>query len=186
VVADYNRALDDLVAIAARDVGNLWALTPDDARAVVAMLIAGAPEIAHTYGTVAATLGADLYADLRAAGKAHGKFRPVPADTAPVGQVEALARWAVSPLFDAEPDDAMALGLFAAGMERLVLQPFRRSVVENTGADKAALGVVRIASPGACPFCSELANEVMFVSPSGESDADQWHRSCRCTPAPAF
>lgn len=186
VTREYNALLADLVLLATRDVVDLWRLTPADARETVAMLVEQAPAIAATYGVVAATLGADLYAEIRSMAKARGRYNALPAEPAPDTQVEALARWAVGPLFADEPNDVLALGLFAGGMDRLVRQPFRHSVSRNAGADRAAIGMVRIAQPGACNFCTELAGEVVHVDPAGASDGDHWHRSCKCVPAPVF
>lgn len=183
---EYNAVLADLVLLATRDVVDLWRLTPADARETVAMLVERAPAISATYGAIAATLGADLYSEIRAMAKAKGRYTVLPADPAPDGQVEALARWAAGPLFGAEPDDDLALGLFAGGMDRLIRQPFRQSVSRNAGADRAAKGMVRIAQPGACTFCTELADEIVRVDPTGASDGDHYHRSCKCVPAPAF
>lgn len=183
---EYRASLEQTALLATSDVVDLWSLAPDEARARVDVLIEHAPAISDTYGEVSAVLGADLYDELRSEARPRSAYQAVPAPTATEGQVTALARWAVYPLFSEEPDPALALALFAGGMERLIRQPFRHSILANTGADRAARGVSRVTRSGACDFCSMLARKVWHVSKDGTSHANHWHRSCRCSPTPSF
>lgn len=154
----HRRAIDDLTALAVRDLVALWqTLTLDDAVEASKQVQALLPLIIDGYGTAAATLSADWYDELREQASAPGRYVAKAVDVAPEGQVAALARWGVSPLFGAEPDPAKALSLVAGGMQRLLANVDRQSVEVNSEADPGRPLYARHASANACAFCKLLA-----------------------------
>lgn len=178
--------LDDLTRLSTRDIVDLWRLADtSDARATVALFLENTPAIISAYGDVAATLGADLYDELRDAAGAPGQYRALPAQLPSAGKAEAMTRWAVGPLFG-DANFALALANLAGGTDRLIRLPFRDTIAENTRRDPASFGLYRYASPGCCNFCADLSGVVRYSDDEAESASGEWHMNCRCVPGPGF
>lgn len=178
---DLRLALDDLTRIAAGDLRALWAEVADAIRAreVLAELL---PLLVNTYGTAAATLAADWYDEARAEVGATQRFRAIPA--APTTETtDALARFAVGPLFAAEPDWRRARVLVEGGLQRRVANAARDTVTTSSVRDPAAKGWQRSAS-GGCAFCQMLAGRGAVYSQATVDFAS--HDDCRCVAVPAF
>lgn len=152
--------------------------TPDDARNA---LMDVAPRLMEVYGSAAASLGADWYDDLREEAGASKRFRAIVADLPTAGRAEALAGWAVSPMYQANPDPATTLVKAAGGMQRIIANADRESIGISATQDDNA-GWVRVGS-GACSWCAQyIDGEVHYVT-GYDFDA---HDFCNCLVVPEF
>lgn len=178
----YRADLDELVRLAKNDLSVLWrqATSAVDGRELLLDVL---PELVAVYGSAAAALAADWYDGLREEAEVAGRFRAIAADLPPGGQTDALARWAVTPLFSADPDFAGALGRASGGLQRLVANTGRQTVTGSSIADPRARGWTREGS-GECDFCQMLIDQGAVYS---EASADfQAHDHCRCAAVPVF
>ena len=123
--------------------------------------------VADKYGTVAGSIAADYYDELRVAAGAPGRFTPEVAALPDVTRFEALARWGVSPLFAADPNPAKSLSLMSGGLSRIVLGVGRDTIADAVSADPTGPRYARHASANACAFCALLATRgAVYSSPS--------------------
>ena len=86
---------------------------------------------------------ADWYDEMRDAQRVKGRFRAIPATLPDSGRTDALAGWAVAPLFQAEPDRATTLAKLAGGFQRIVANAARETLVLNDDDFLSALTGVR-------------------------------------------
>ena len=106
------------------------------------------------------------------------------ATTVPQGQIDAMIRWAVGPLWSSEPDPALALTNLDGGVTRLALAPGRDTIVESTKADPANPRYARTPDAGACEFCLMLAGRgAVYAEDTAGFDA---HDRCKCGAVPIF
>jgi hypothetical protein len=132
------------------------------------------------YGAAAATLGADWYDELRAAEDIAGNFTAVTAEPPDPGRAYALAGWGSA---EAAKDPVTALSLVAGGLQRIIADADRQSVVVSSVADPKAEGWQRVGH-GACGFCSMLIGRGMVYREASADFAS--HDACRCTASPAW
>src|SRR5690349_11297507 len=99
----HRRDVDELVRLAARDLGVVWRefSSPD---AAVRQLKELLPDLMSLYGSAAATLGADWYDETRDANRIPGRFTALAAELPDTDRTDALAGWGLGPAFAAEPD----------------------------------------------------------------------------------
>jgi len=141
------------------------------------------PTLVGVYGDAAVSLSADWYDELRDSSGARGRFRAVPADLPNRGRTDALARWAVSPLFAAEPDFATALVKASGGLQRIIANADRDTVRLSSVQDRGARGWAR-AGAGQCDFCQMLIGRGAVYT---EATADfESHDHCGCVAVPEF
>jgi hypothetical protein len=155
------------------------------------LLMTVVPLVAEQYGDMAAAVGADFYDAARAAAGAAGSFV---ADLAPLpgsARYEALVRWGVDPLFHPEDHDLreqtpeeLTRSLVSGGLQRVVSNADRLTVVENTRRDPAASGWQRVTRPGACRFCRMLHDRGAVYSK--ETVTFSSHDHCHCAASPSF
>lgn len=184
--AERNRALGGLTTAMQREFTRIWMrlnLTdPDVLRDPLAAVLA---EIADKYGTAAATLAADFYDDLReSVVKTGPRFTPRLAAVPDIERFQSLAGWGIGPLFGANPEPATALHKITGGLQLVVGNAYRETIMESSIADPAARGWQRVANGGACPFCVMLEARGAVYSESGADFAS--HDHCGCTAEPAF
>lgn len=115
------------------------------------------PAVADKYGLAAGTLAADWYEEMRSAAGARGRFAALPAELPDESRYEALVRWGVSPLFNETPDTALSQSLVLGGIQRIIADAHRDTVIGSVAADQSATGYARHASANACAFCALLA-----------------------------
>lgn len=151
----HHAELAALTALAASEVGAIWA-DLDTAEAAREALLGLLPQLVLVYGEAAATLAADWYDDIRDTDGAVGRFTAIPAEVDVAG-ADSLARWAVDPLFRAEPDWGAARSLVEGGLQRRIANADRDTITGSIDLDPAALGYARHARPDACAFCAMLA-----------------------------
>jgi hypothetical protein len=179
--SDLREAVDQLHALAANDLRDLWRqiTNVDEARAALEDVL---PLLVRSYGAAAATVAADWYDDLRDELNASRRFTAIAAEVAEDG-AEELARWGIKPLFQAQPDWDSALTLVDGGLQRRIANGARETVRVSALADPGADGWQRVASAG-CSFCQMLAGRGAVYSEARADFAS--HDHCRCHAVPAF
>lgn len=177
----YRADLDELVRLANRDLAALWVQVSDG---VVAqeLLAAILPELGAVYGSATASLAADWYDDLRLEKDIPGRFMARVAEPE-LGRTDALSRWAVEPLFSDTPNFALARENAQGGLQRLIADAGRETVMGSSIADPSAQGWQRSAS-GGCGFCQMLASRGAVYSESTVRFGS--HDNCKCSAVPAF
>ena len=182
LTAAHRRDLAELTGLAQNDLSLIWAKF-NTATAARDGLIELLPRLVAIYGSAASTLGADWYDEMRAVAAVKGRFRAIPAELPDQGRTDALARWGVTPLFAAEPDYSMALGMVAGGLQRIISNADRETVTGSAIADPKASGWQREGS-GECAFCAMLIGRGAVYTEASSDFAS--HDHCRCSAVPAF
>jgi hypothetical protein len=174
------------------DVRRAWArirqavgLDPIRARNALAQVL---PAIGDTYGSAASALAADIYDGGREAAGVRDRrgrrFRATAAPLADQGRYDALAGWAVGPLFGSDPDPDAVASKLAGGMQRTTADAYRETITENTKRDPNAIGWRRIGHGNTCEFCRMLINRgAVYTEETAKFRA---HDNCKCTAAAAF
>jgi hypothetical protein len=141
------------------------------------------PQLVAIYGSAAAALGADWYDDLREAAAVKGRFIAIPAELPDQGRTDSLAGWAVSPMFQAEPDKATTLVKTIGGVQRIIANADRDTIRVSSVQDRGARGWAR-AGTGNCDFCAMLIGRGAVYT---EATADfESHDHCGCVAVPEF
>lgn len=187
-VAEYREANRSLVTLAHRDLSDFWSAlnVRGDAARVRDPLVRFFPVLLETYGDAAALLGADWYDLNRNVPPSAKRFQAALAGTPPREQAVAVARWAIGPLFQAEPDPVQAFENLKGATQRLVLQPARSTVWDSAAADHVATRVARVPSgTDTCRFCVMLASRgAVYTSEAAAGDGNTYHNDCDCVPTP--
>lgn len=179
IVARHRKNISDLSAIAGRDLAIL-ARKHSDPERLRDVLLEALPIMASVYGAAAATLGADWYDDLRDASGVPARFRAIPASPAGAERTDVLARWAVGPLFQAEPDLTTTTTNLAGGIQEIIADADRQTITTSSVEDPRASGWERSTS-GGCDFCRELASHTYHYEADFAS-----HTHCACVAVPIF
>lgn len=183
LVDAHRRDLDQLLRLALTDLGLVWQQV-DGADAAREALMDLLPQLAQLYGSAAATLGADWYDEMRDAAEAPGRFRALPADLPDRGRTDALARWGIDPLFQAEPDFSAAARRVAGGFQRLVADADRDTVIGSLAADRLGQGWSRQTTGKSCDFCQLIAGRGAVYSAKTADFSS--HDDCDCLAVPQF
>lgn len=173
------------MTLARRDLRQFWeALSLTDPTRVRDVLVEFLPELVAPYGEAAALLGADWYDSLRPAGRVA--FRAALASPVQAEQASAAARWAIGPLFQAEPDPVVALSNLMGSTQRLVLQPGRDSVWNAARNDPVRSSFARVPSGvTTCKWCVMLASRgFVYRSDEAAGQGRQFHDDCDCVIVP--
>ena len=187
------------VTLANRDLLSAWrTLDPSDARATTAALVPAVQDITAAYGDIAAVQAADFYENARASSGAPGRFRAVAAPVAPASQVRVMVRWAVTPLWSADPRTGDALTRLAGGQQRLIRKAERDTIFGSGRRDTALATWVRVPRDDACDWCLMLGSRedvyqtretALRVSerPRGtRPPGERFHDHCRCRTVPIW
>lgn len=179
----HRRDLEELLRLALNDLGLAWRniTTADAARDALLDLL---PALAVTYGSAAATLGADWYDEMRDFAEVPGRFRAIPVEPE-VDRTDALARWAVGPLFTAQPDFEAAKSLAAGGFQRLVADADRNTVLLSSRHDPRGQRWQRVTTGKSCEFCVMLAGRGAVYRAEDTADFRS-HDHCDCLAVPYF
>lgn len=186
-VGAFRRNSAALVTLAERDLRLIWRQVDTSSVVAARTVLEGTlPDVIQTYGSTAALLAADFYDELRNVASSAGRFTAVMAEPAPVVQALALARWGLAPLLGAKPDGRQALSNISGGMQRLVMQAGRETLVKSAVKDPVRTGIQRVPSgTDTCNFCQELADaEIIYGSEAAESAVSAYHDNCFCIPTP--
>lgn len=191
--ADLRRIIEahrDVRTLAVADARRLWdSLDHDDPLEVREALEDLLPPLVDGYGEIAATVTADWYDDLRDAAGVSGAFSAVLAAPVAAEAVRANARWAIGPLFSADPDPEAAFGLLAGEVDRLTLQSGRQTVSASVKNDPAGPRWARVPQGRTCAFCLTLASRgAVYRSEetAGGLHPDSYHADCDCVPTPVW
>lgn len=178
-------ALADLTVLAQDALLAVWRdMAGADADSLRDALMASLPHIGGQYGDLAATVAVDQFLDLREQAEARGSFVPEPAATPNSARYEALTRWGLSPLYRADPDANAALTLISGGLQRIVADAHRLTIVEATQADSEATGWRRVGVGRDCGFCRMLLDRgAVYTETSVEFRS---HDHCNCAAAPTW
>lgn len=177
----HRRELRVLTGLAERDLASLWTIAGDAelARDALTDILA---RLVAIYSAAAATLGADYYDDVRDAANVAGRFIAIPSAPVADDAVEALARVAVGPLFQAQPDPTSALTLARGGLQRHVANADRETVRLSAIEDPRARGWVRV-GVGECDWCKQYIDGEVHHVAGYDFKA---HDHCNCTAVPVF
>lgn len=184
--AERNRALNGLTARMQSEFASIWMrLNLKDPRVLRDPLAVVLAEIAQKYGSAAAALAADFYDGIREeVVKAGPRFTPKLASVPNAARFESLSGWGIGPLFGSEPNPAMALSNLTGGLQLVVGDAYRETIMGSSISDPAARGWQRVADGNACAFCLMLEGRGSVYSEAGADFAS--HNSCGCTAEPAF
>lgn len=176
--AQQQAALRALYDLAKREITDALKLVDiGDAAAVADVIYTYVPVIAERYGLAAGALAADWYDELRDAAEVAGYFRAIPAELPGMGRYEALAGWAAS------KDDVEALVM--GGVQRIIANAHRETVMRSTFADPRAEGWARFARGAeTCGFCFLLVSRgAVYTEKTATFGA---HDSCDCGAGPIW
>ena len=167
----YALAKDDLTAA-------LRLVDVSDSAAVADVIVTYVPVIAERYGLAAGALAADWYDELRDREGIRGAFSAVVADLPTQGRYEALAAWT------ADKNDVEAL--VAGGLQRILANMHRETVMRSSFADPRAAGWARFSAggDGSCPFCYMLISRgAIYTDQTAKFGA---HDHCNCAAGPIW
>lgn len=141
--------------------------------------------LTYKFGQVSAVQAARFYTAERSAAGVTGRFRPVPAQPAGIGQVSKSIDWATKGLWSAQPDTSAAKTLTNGVAQKLVTDTGRNTLIAAIQADTKCRGWAREARPSACSFCALLSTRgaVYRTEQTAEFRA---HDHCHCLPVPLF
>lgn len=181
----HRRALGDVTTLAIAELVRFWRGRPEAPDLTAGLARQAMTELVSGYGLAAGALGADFYDNLRAEAAIGGTFAARVAVPDPEA-VQNITGWALAPLFAPEkPDDEAALSRLSGGLQLLVADADRQTVITNTRTDPADVRYARHASANACAFCAMTATRGA-VYRSEESAGDKYHRSCHCIAVPVW
>lgn len=183
--AESREALIGLTRLTEADLRRLWVrIANQPPEAVRDALMDVLPLLADEYGTAASVMAADWYDDVRVAAEVAGLFQAEPVPPPTSARFEALARWGVDPLFAADPAADVALTRISGGMQRIIADMHRETVVQSSLLDPAALGWRRVGQGDNCGFCNMLIGRGDVYSQKGV--AFKSHDHCNCIAAAVF
>lgn len=178
-VALYRAALRDTNTLAQQDLLTYWReFDLSDANRVRDGLMDVLPGIIADYHLSAATVAADWYDIQRSDLGAKRRFRAVMAAPPDDARGAVMARWGVSPMFGTPADVAapVVLSKISGGLQRVVLDGARQTIVGSAVKDPARVGWVRVGN-GGCDWCAQyIDGEVHYVE-GYDFDA---HDHCQC------
>lgn len=148
--AQQQAALKRLYEVARAEVRDaLLLVDAADSAAVADVIVTYVPVITDRYGLAAATLAADWYEDVREQAEVAGYFQAVMAKAPTQGRYESMAAWASG-------KDAVE-ELVSGGVQRILANMHRQTVMRSAWADPQAKGWARFGSGGSsCPMCNML------------------------------
>lgn len=181
-INQYRLEVAHLARLAESDLAALWrqVSNADISRERLARIL---PELVSVYGSAAGALAADWYDEARDEAGVRGRFTAIVADLPDVGRTDALAGWAVGPLFRSSPDNDAALRMAQGGLQRIVADAGRDTIAGSSVADPHARGWQRTGT-GECDFCQMLIDRGAVYT---EATADFLsHDRCNCAAEPAW
>lgn len=174
--------LATLLSLTNGDLADVWR-SVNSATSARDVLLATLPQIVNVYAPAAATLAADWYDTVRDEAQIPGAFRAVPAPIKGDLGAEQLTRWAVGPLFSAEPDWVTAQSYLQGGLQRRIVNMARDTITVSSVVDPKARGWQRVGT-GECDFCERLiARGAVYTQETAPFAA---HDHCRCQAVPVF
>lgn len=174
--------LELIIAEALLDLGASW--VAGSAETVRDNLEGVLPDLVAFYGPAAASLGADWYDELRDFANPGPRFRAVPAELPDLGATDALAGWGTGPLFQAEPDMDATRSQIEGGLQKLLGDMHRDTVIGSLTQDPSGKGWSRRTTGKSCPFCVAIAARgAVYSARTGNFSS---HDHCDCIAVPAW
>lgn len=175
----------DVAAVSALAVADVRILlaevsTPEQAREALNDTL---PQLMGIYGAASASLGADWYDEMRDLVGARGSFAAVAAELPDAGRAYALAGAATSPLEVGTLTMETVRSVTEGGLQRMVADMDRGSVMASSVADPATVGWQRVGS-GECGFCALVISRGAVYTESSVRFGS--HDNCKCACVPAF
>lgn len=180
-VALYRAALRDVNTLAQRDLLTSWRqFNLDDAAQVRDGLMDLLPGIIATHHLNAATVAADWYDLQRYELGAKKRFRAIMAEEPTDARGVVMARWGVAPMFGeaAELAAPVVLSKIAGGLQRVVTDGARQTIVGSAARDPGGVGWARVGA-GGCDFCRMLIGRGAVYSSEATASFDS-HDHCGC------
>lgn len=182
LLAAHVRDLAELERLAMIDLAVVF--TSDSGPVVRDRLIKVLPDLADAYGSAASSLAADWYDEARSAAGVPGRARAIAADLPDRGRTNALARWAVGPLFSSEPDVLASKALASGGFQRILYDADRNTILRSVAADERGVGYERGTVGRTCDFCMMLAGRgAVYRADTADFLS---HDNCHCYAIPAY
>lgn len=188
-VSQFRLANQSLVALALRDLSAFWGALnlAGSPVAVRDALLEYFPELLTLYSDTAAVLAGDFYDELRNVPASSARFAALLAEPTDPEVARADARWALGPLFQAEPDPLQVFSNLEGVTHRLILQSGRDTIANSAFRDPVRTGYARI--PGGlttCKWCVMLASRgaVYGSAASAGAEGNKYHSHCDCVPTP--
>jgi hypothetical protein len=178
---DQARAdLELLISFALNDLYGAWPSgSAEDVRDALEDVL---PDLVALYGPAAGALGADWYDELREAARVDGRFRAIVAEMPDLEATDTLAGWATGPLFQAEPDLNATRSQVAGGLQKLVGDMHRGTVIGSLTRDPAAKGWSRRTTGKSCTFCVKIAGRGAVYSARTANFSSHNHCDCLAVP----
>lgn len=212
--AAYGKSQAQIVTLANRELRAFWLpLDKSNPVAVKEAVSAFMVDLIESYGSIASTIAADYYDDLRGRAGARGKYAASVPDLDIAERVVKSSDWAVQPLFprtenvfktdvngdlvldendnpivvgqrEIPPDPDAALSRLSGTAQRNIQQWGRDTVTSNSIADPSADGWQRVGAGHNCVFCSMLIGRGAVYTEASADFAS--HDRCNCQAVPAF
>ena len=183
--SEARQGLLDLNQLAKRDLDAVWAqISHLPAVQIREALVDVLPIIADEYGLAAGALAADWYDDARDRASVGGAFFAEPVEIPNQDRFTSLAVWGTSPLFSENPDARASLALITGGLQRVIADAQRLTVVGSTQADPEATGWSRVGVGSNCGFCQMLIGRGGVYTES--SVTFRSHDNCNCMASPTW
>lgn len=176
--------LTTVTAAAAAEIAAEAAQAAPERRLAVALGVL--PQIVPAYYDAAGSLAALWYDELRAEVRPSTSYVPTIVGDPVTDWIDREVRKAQTGVeADFEAELARLMDEVADLAEKEVARGFRDTITGNTNMDREAIGWSRIARPGACKFCTMLADKgAIFRSES--TAIFSAHKRCHCAARPAF
>lgn len=177
---EHRRDLTFLIGLASTNLLDLWVFGDDflAAREGLADIL---PDLVDTYGSAASALGADWYEEYREESGVTDRFTAFVAPLPDRGRTDALAGWATT--FTDRYDPAAAQQKVLGGLQRIIANADRETVMESATADPKAVGWKRVGG-GDCGFCQMLISRGAVYSEATAHFAS--HDNCKCSAVPEW
>lgn len=208
-----------IVALARGELNKLWPRVDWSSTKAVDAVKTVYGAIIDRFGSAAASVAAETYDDLRSAQALSTTFRAKAADPVPIDQVDKIVESAfrgevrvrlrepseapgpdqvkvsVRTTSDLPVDERVTTRL-DSHLSKLVLQPARDTIAENTTADPAKPTWIRVPTgETTCEFCIMLASRELGPNFSGygskhtalfDENGDTFHKNCDCIAMPVY
>ncbi len=180
---EHYAAMGNLSLLMQRELEQVWRQIDGATSAVqIAALLEAVPGLGEVYGDMAATLAADFFEMSREIADVPGKFTATMVELPELDRFGKLVEWATQPLLVPEPQPGTVLSRVQGGLQRIVTDVSRETIVQNTERDPKATGWKRIARSDGCSFCKMLARGT--YKDVGARFAS--HDHCGCTASPSW
>lgn len=182
-----------LIELALDDLAVIWSMIPDptDGNIVRMVLEDALTDIIQTYGANVAVHASQQFETLRTANKVTGRFTALSAKVPERDRINGHMRAAIEPIFRGENSRPDLAFMEVQGLvNRMVHEPYRRTMDENTARDGKALGFARVTnSSDPCDFCLMLSSRGPVYGKKSSihrKDGRKYHSLCSCVAVPYF